>query len=162
MAQAIRRAIAALDPLQPVLLSASMRELISDSVADRRFIVVLLAAFAILALATAAAGVYGVVSYTTSRRTREIGLRIAIGGPPAQVPSLIFRQSLRAVAIGLAAGVGAAWLSMRSLRTTLPGLENGHIAYLWTAAAVVAAGAAIACMIPAVRAARTDPGVALR
>jgi putative ABC transport system permease protein len=162
MAQAIRRAIAALDPEQPVLLSASMRELISDSVADRRFIMLLLAALGALALATAAAGVYGVASYTTSRRTREIGLRMAVGATPARVVSLIFRQSLYAVTVGIAAGASVAWLSMRALSSTLPGLEGGHPAYLWIASAVVSLAAALACCLPALRATRIDPVSALR
>jgi putative ABC transport system permease protein len=162
MALAIRRAIAALDPNQPVLLSASMRELISDSLADRRFIVLLLAAMGALALATSAAGVYGVVSYTTSRRTQEIGLRMAIGATPGRVLSLIFRQSLAAVAIGLIAGLAAAWIAMQTLRTALPGLESGNAAYLWIAAGVVTVTAILACGIPALRATRTDPVSALR
>jgi putative ABC transport system permease protein len=162
MGQAIRRAIAALDPEQPVLLSVSMRELISDTVADRRFIMLLLAALGALALATSAAGVYGVASYTTSRRTREIGLRMAIGATPAEVLSLIFRQNLSAVTVGIAAGAGAAWLSMRTLRTALPGLESGHASYLWIASAVVSLAAALACCLPALRATRIDPVSALR
>src|SRR5262249_20304613 len=85
MAQAIRRAIAGLDPNQPVFLSASMQELIADSVADRRFIVMLLAATGWLALAMAAAGVYGVMAYTTSRRTAELGIRIALGAAPRDI-----------------------------------------------------------------------------
>jgi predicted permease len=160
-AQAIRRAIAALDPDQPVLLSATMRELIADSVADRRFIVVLLAALGCLALATAAAGVYGVVSYTTSRRTREIGLRMAIGATPSAVVALIFRQGLSSVIGGLAVGVGAAWFALRSVHT-LPGLDGVRPLYLGGAAFVVAITAAIACGIPALRATRTDPLSALR
>jgi predicted permease len=162
MAHAIRRAIAALDPEQPVLLSASMRELISDSVADRRFIVLLLAALSALALATSAAGVYGVVSYTTSRRTREIGLRMAIGATPGRVLSLILRQNLLAVVLGLGAGLSTAWIGMRALRTTLPGLEGAQWSSQWIAAAVVSATAIVACAIPAVRATRTDPVSALR
>ena len=82
MSPAIRRAIAALDPNQPVFLSARMRDFIADSVADRRFIVLLLAITGSLALAMSAAGVYGVISYTTSRRTQEIGIRMAVGATP--------------------------------------------------------------------------------
>ena len=82
MGRAIRRAIAAIDPNQPVFLSASMRDLIADSVADRRFIMTLLAIMGCLALAMSAAGVYGVISYTTSRRTQEIGIRMAVGATP--------------------------------------------------------------------------------
>jgi predicted permease len=108
MEQAVRRAIAAIDPNQPVLLSASMRDLIADSIADRRFVMMLLAVTACLALAMSAAGVYGVVAYTTSRRTQEIGIRIAIGATPRDIVSLIFRQGFLTVAAGLVAGLAGA------------------------------------------------------
>ena len=106
--KAIRRTIAAIDPNQPVFLSASMTALIADSVADRRFIMLLLAVTAGLALVMSAAGVYGVISYTTSRRTQEIGIRVAVGAMPRDVLALIFRQGFLTVAIGLAIGLGIA------------------------------------------------------
>jgi predicted permease len=105
MAQAIRRAIAAIDPNQPVFLTASMRDFIADSVADRRFIMQLLAVTGALALIMAAGGVYGVISYTTSRRTRDIGIRMAIGATPAKVLALIFQQGFLMVTAGLAVGL---------------------------------------------------------
>jgi putative ABC transport system permease protein len=157
MRGAIARAIAAIDPNQPVLLSASLRELIADSVADRRFIMMLLAATGSLALVLAAAGVYGVISYITSRRTHEIGIRMAIGATPGQVLSLVFRQGFLAVALGLAAGLAAALISIRFLR-----LEPGHGGGIWIAAMLVTLAAALACWIPARRAAATDPMSALR
>ncbi|MBZ5617442.1 MAG: ABC transporter permease [Acidobacteriia bacterium] len=162
MEKAIRRAIAAIDPNQPVFLSASMRDLIADSVADRRFIMTLLAITGCLAMLMSAAGVYGVVSYTTSRRTQEIGIRMAVGATPGNVFSLIFRQGFLTVAIGLAVGLAAALVSMRSLRSVLRGLESGHPASIWIATSLVTVAAAIACWIPAGRATRTDPISALR
>lgn len=162
MEKAVRRAIAAIDPNQPVFLSATMRDLIADSIADRRFIVILLAVTACLALIMSAAGVYGVVSYTTSRRTQEIGIRMAIGATPRSVLSLIFRQGFLTVAIGLVGGLAAALISLRFLRSLLPGIEPGHPASLWIAAALVTITAGIACWIPARRATRTDPMSALR
>ena len=160
--RALRRAIAAIDPNQPVFLSASMSELIADSVADRRFIMTLLAVTGCLALIMSAAGVYGVISYTTSRRTQEIGIRIAMGATPRNVFSLIFRQGLLTVAIGLALGLGAALVCMRPLESRLAGLETGHAAPLWIAACLVTVTAGIACWIPARRATATDPIAALR
>ncbi len=162
MAQAIRRAIAAIDPNQPVFLTASMRDLVADSVADRRFIVMLLALTAALALLLSAAGVYGVISYTTSRRTQEIGIRMAIGATPANVFSLIFRQGFLTVGAGLMLGLGAAWIGTRFLRALIPGLEPGHLASLWIAATLVTLTAGIACWIPARRATRIHPMSALR
>ena len=154
METAIRRAIAAIDPQQPVFLSATMQDLIADSVADRRFIMLLLAATATLALALSAAGVYGVVSYMTSRRTREIGIRMAIGATPAHVLSLIFRQGFVTVAAGVAVGLAASMFATRAL--------GSNHAVMWIAAALVALTAAAACWIPARRATRIDPMSALR
>jgi predicted permease len=160
--KAIRQTIAAIDPNQPVFLSASMSALISDSVADRRFIMLLLAVTAGLALAMSAAGVYGVISYTTSRRTQEIGIRVAVGAMPRDVLALIFRQGFLTVAIGLAIGLGIALGAMQSLRSFLPGLESGKPAHIWIATGLVALTAGIACWIPARRATRIDPMSALR
>jgi putative ABC transport system permease protein len=160
--RAIRRAVAAIDPNQPVFLSASLRDLIADSVAGRRFIVMLLTVTGCLALILSAAGVYGVISYTTSRRTQEIGIRMAVGATPANVFSLIFRQGFLTVAIGLAVGMSASWVCLRSLRGLLPGLESDQALYLWIAAALVTVAAGIACWVPARRATRTDPISALR
>ena len=162
IARAIRLTIAAIDPNQPVLLSASLRELVSDSVADRRFIMILLAITGGLALMMSAAGVYGVISYTTSRRTQEIGIRMAIGATPAGVLRLIFRQGFVPLAAGLIAGLGAAWACLRLLRGAVPGLEAGDSASIWIAAAVVTVTAGIACWLPARRAVRIDPMTALR
>jgi putative ABC transport system permease protein len=162
MSRAIRRAIAAADPNQPVLLSASMQDLIADSLADRRFLVILLTVTGCLALLMSAAGVYGVVSYTTSRRTQEIGIRMAVGATPRHVLSLIFRQGFVSVATGLLLGLAVAWCALRWLRSSLPGLDSGHPASTWVAAALVAVMAAAGCWIPARRATRTDPVSALR
>jgi ABC-type antimicrobial peptide transport system permease subunit len=109
-----------------------------------------------------AAGVYGVVSYTTSRRTQEIGIRMALGATPGDVFSLIFRQSFATAAIGLAIGACAAQPIMRALKSFLAGMEFGYGAYLCAAAAVVALTAGIACWIPARRATHADPMCALR
>ncbi len=160
--KAIRRTIAAIDPNQPVFLSWSMTALIADSVADRRFIMMLLAVTAGLALLMSAAGVYGVISYTTSRRTQEIGIRVAVGAMPWDVLALVFRQGSLTVAMGLAIGLGLALVAMQSLRSFLPGLESANPSYLWIAAGLVAMTAGIACWIPARRATRIDPMSALR
>ena len=162
MENAIRHAIAAIDPNQPVFLSASMRELIADSVADRRFITMLLAITGGLALLLSAAGVYGVISYTTSRRTQEIGIRMAIGATPSDVLSLIFRQGFITVAMGVAIGLAAALACLRAFGTLLPGLATGPSVHIWVATALVTVTAAVACWIPARRATRVDANTALR
>jgi putative ABC transport system permease protein len=162
MEKAIRRTIAAIDPNQPVFLSVPMTALIADSVADRRFIMMLLAVTAGLALVMSAAGVYGVMSYTTSQRTQEIGIRVAVGAMPRDVLGLMFRQGFLTVASGLVIGLGAALAAMHSLRSLLTGLEFGNPAQIWMATGLVALSAGIACWIPARRATRIDPMMALR
>jgi putative ABC transport system permease protein len=162
MERAVRRAIAAIDPNQPVFLSVSMRDLIADSVADRRFLMMLLVMTGCLALGISAAGIYGVISYTISRRTQEIGIRMAVGATPRRVFSLIFGQGFLTVAIGLALGMGGALVCMRSLRSVVAGLESGDAADVWMAAGLATVSAAIACWIPARRATKTDPISALR
>ena len=162
MEKAIRRTIAAIDPNQPVFLSAPMTALIADSVADRRFIMMLLAVTAGLALVMSTAGVYGVISYTTSQRTQEIGVRVAVGAMPRDILALVFRQGYMTVAIGLAIGLGAALVAIHSLRSFLTGLEFGNPAHIWIATGLVAVSAGMACWIPARRATRIDPMAALR
>ena len=159
---AIRRAIAAVDPNQPVFITASMRAFISDSIADRRFIMILLAITAALALLMSAAGVYGVVSYATSRRTQEIGLRMALGASRSNVHKLIFRQGFTAVFAGLVIGIGLTVVLLRVLRGMIAGLEASNVATLVISVAVVSLAAVFACWLPARRAAKVDPMVALR
>jgi len=160
--KAIRRAIAGVDPNQPVFLSASMRTLIADSLADRRFIMSLLAVTGCLALAMSAAGVYGVTSYITSRRTQEIGVRMALGATPGNVQVLVFRQGFVTAAMGLAIGLGLTLLLMRVLPGALVGLDSVSPGHVWIAVGLVSLTAAIACWLPARRAARIDPMSAQR
>jgi ABC-type antimicrobial peptide transport system permease subunit len=160
--KAVRQAIASIDPNQPIFLSATMQALIDDSLADRRFIMLLLALTGCLALAMAAAGVYGVATYVTSRRTQEIGIRIALGATRGSVEALIFRQGFVTAMIGLASGLGITLTLMRILRRMLPGLESGKSGGVWIEVALVALTAAVGCWLPARRAAKTDPMLAIR
>ena len=162
LARAIRRAIAGVDPNQPVFLSVSLRTLIADSLADRRFIMSLLAITGFLALVMSVAGVYGVSSYVTSRRTHEIGVRIALGATPNNVLGLVFRHGFSTTAMGLALGLGATMLVLRILRGTLAGLESAIHAYVVVAVILVTLSAAFACLLPARHAARIEPMSALR
>ncbi len=159
---AIRNTVAAIDPNQPVLLSVGMRSLIEDSLADRRFVMSLLLVSGYLALVMAVAGVYGVMSYTTSRRTREIGVRMALGARPANIHSLVFRQGFFNAGLGLGAGVILTFALMRILRGVLLGLDKAEPAHVWIAMVLVSLTSAIACWVPARRAMRVDPTVALR
>jgi putative ABC transport system permease protein len=162
MEKEIRRAIASVDPNQPVFLSAAMRTLIADSLADRRFIMSLLAITGFLALAMSIAGVYGVTSYITSRRTQEIGVRMALGATPANVLALVFRQGFFNAAVGLAIGLGLTIVLIRLLRGVLLGLDSGNSGHVSIAVGLVSLTAAFACWFPARRAARIEPMSALR
>ena len=162
LGRAIRRAVAAIDPNQPVFLSAGMATLIGDWLSDRRFIVMLLGITGALAWLLSAAGVYGVVAYMTSRRTQEIGVRMALGATPGQVQALIFGQGMRLAAVGVAAGLMVALGLARLLRHWLAGMQVDNPQSMAIAAALVAGTTALACWIPARRATRIDPVAALR
>ncbi|HEV2689354.1 MAG TPA: FtsX-like permease family protein, partial [Bryobacteraceae bacterium] len=162
LARSIRQAVAAIDPKQPVFLSATMSTLIGDSIADRRFIMTLLAITGCLALLLSAAGVYGVVSYATSLRTQEIGVRMALGATSKQVHGMIFRQGMRLAGIGVAVGLTIALALTRILSSILAGLTSTNPTLIVMAVALVTTSAAIACLIPANRATKVDPMTALR
>jgi predicted permease len=157
LAKSVRLAVASVDPKQPVFLSASMSRLIGDSIADRRFIMILLAITGCLALLLAAAGVYGVISYATSLRTQEIGVRMALGATPRHVQALIFRHGMLLAAAGVLIGLASALAAIRIFS-----LASADAALVALAVAVVTVAAAIACFIPARRATRIDPMLALR
>ncbi len=162
MEKAVRRAIAAVDPDQPVLLSASMQSLITDTVSDRRFIMLLLGLTGCLALILSIGGIYGVSSYAASRRTQELGVRMALGATRGHVYALIFRQGFQTVLAGLAIGFALAIALMQALRGVVVGLGHIDQAGFWGAAGVVLLTSAMACWMPARRATRIDPMHALR
>jgi putative ABC transport system permease protein len=162
LAIAIRQAVAKIDPKQPVFLSASMSTLIGDSIADRRFIMTLLAITGCLALILSAAGVYGVVSYATSLRTQEIGVRMALGATPGNVHALVFRQGMRLAAVGVVIGLTSSLALTRILASVLEGLASPDAVLITIAVALVTIAAAMACFIPARRATKIDPMTALR
>jgi putative ABC transport system permease protein len=143
---------------EPVLFET----LLSGSLGQRRFYMMLLSAFAALALVLAAVGLYGVISYSVAQRTQEIGIRVAMGAGRWQVLSLIMRNGLRLAVMGLVAGQVMALMLNRALRGLLIGVTTTDPATLFVTAAVLLGVAAVACYVPAWRAARVDPMVALR
>jgi putative ABC transport system permease protein len=157
LAKSVRMAVASVDPKQPVFLSASMSRLIGDSIADRRFIMTLLAITGCLALLLAASGVYGVISYATSLRTQEIGVRMALGATPGNVQLLIFRHGMLLASAGVFIGLGVALAAIRIFS-----LASADTALIALAVALVSVTAAVACFIPARRATHIDPMLALR
>jgi putative ABC transport system permease protein len=159
---AIRREVQALDPNQPVYQIQTMEELIGESVAARRFALRLLQAFAALALVLAAVGIYGVMSYVVAGRTREMGLRLALGAAPRDVLGLVVGQGMRLVLIGTGLGLVAAFGLTRLMTRLLFGVSATDPLTFALVALVLAAVALFACYVPARRAARVDPMVALR
>jgi ABC-type antimicrobial peptide transport system permease subunit len=110
----------------------------------------------------AGAGVYGVAMYVASRRTQEIGIRIALGATRGNVEVLIFRQGFVTASIGLTAGLAVTLAATRFLRAMLPGLQSGNSSSLWIEIGLVTLTAALGCWLPARRAAKIDPMLALR
>jgi ABC-type antimicrobial peptide transport system permease subunit len=162
VAQSIQRALYAVDPTQPVFDIKTMEERLDDSVAQRRFNMLLLGLFAALALILASIGIYGVISYSVTQRTREIGLRLALGAQRSDVLRLIIAQGLRLTVIGLAAGVMAALAIGKLISSLLYGINAHDPLTFLTTVFVLSAIALLACWLPARRASRLDPLIALR
>jgi putative ABC transport system permease protein len=161
-ANAVRSAVWAVDSQQPVARIRSMDDIIETNIADRERPMVLLGIFAGLALVLACIGVYGVLAYAVAQRTREIGVRMALGARPLDVTRMIVTRGLRLGLLGLAAGVGLALVLGRLLQTLLYGVKPVAPAVYAATAAALLLIALLACVIPAQRAARVDPVVALR
>jgi putative ABC transport system permease protein len=159
---AIREQVSALDKDLPLYNIATMDHLVSASVAQPRLNLSLLAAFAALALVLAAVGVYGVMAYAVTQRTQEFGIRMALGALPADVLKQVFLEGGRLAAIGLALGLIAALALTRLMASLLFGVKPSDPVTLGMAAALLAFVALAACYIPARRATRVDPLVALR
>lgn len=159
---AIRRVVDELDPAIPVANAEEMEAIVARSMSQLSFALVLLGVAAAIALALAAIGLYGVVSYVVTRRTGEIGVRVALGALPRQVEGLVVGDSLRLAAFGLAAGLAGALSLTRLLRGLLFGVEPTHPAAYLVAVALLTAVAAAASWLPARRAAKVDPIEALR
>jgi predicted permease len=162
---AIRRAIYQAGSDQPVYNVRTMQELVSESMGRQRFPMLLLVAFAILALLLAFVGIYGLISYSTTRRVREIGLRMALGALRRDVLRMIIGQGLRIALTGVATGAVAALILTRMLSSfshLLYGVRASDPATLIAVSLSLIAATVVACYIPARRAARLDPMAALR
>ncbi len=159
---AISRAVTEVEPSVPLANAREMESIIDDSMSRLTFTGVLLEVAAAVALLLAAVGLYGVMSYVVSRRTREIGMRMALGARPDQVERLIVGKSFGLVATGLGLGVFMALALTRVMRGLLFGIEPTHPVAFVTAICLLAAVALVASWLPARRAARIDPAVALR
>jgi putative ABC transport system permease protein len=162
MAPAARRVISSLDPDQPVSDVRTMRQVLAERVARARFTTLLLGLFAGLATLLAAVGIFGVMNYAVTLRTREIGLRMALGAQPRRVLMLILRQGLLLTLAGIGAGLLGALALTRLMSSLLYGVSVTDPLTFAAIVFLLALVALVACYIPARRATRVDPLIALR
>jgi putative ABC transport system permease protein len=162
IAPAARTALQQLDPELPMAAVATMDQLLADSLARSRFTMLLLGIFSTVALVLAAVGIYGLIAYSVTQRTQELGIRIALGAQRRDVLRLVLAQGTRLTLLGVALGVFAALALSRLLATLLFNVSATDPLTFAGVAALLAAVALLACFIPARRATRVDPIVALR
>jgi putative ABC transport system permease protein len=162
MSRAVEGQLYAVDRSQPVFDVKTMEQRVADTLAPQRFQLLLIGTFAAMAVILAALGVYGVMAYLVTRRTREIGIRMAIGARPEQVRRQILRESLALAATAVAAGVAGAWGLTRYLTAMLYGVTPLDGVTFSAAALLLVAVAMAASLLPARKASRVDPVVALR
>ena len=158
----IRNAIWSVDKDQPVVRVAFMEELLARSAAERRFVLTLFEAFGLVALVLAASGIYGILSSSVADRTREIGVRSALGASRSSIVALVIRQGMMLTGLGVLIGLGAGILASQAVSAML--FDVSRVDPLTYLGVIVVLGAVsvIACSVPAWRAARVDPMVALR
>ena len=162
LTSAVRGQIAALNKDQAVFNVRTMEDIISESVAPRRFSMALLTVFAVVALALASIGIYGMLSYSVAQRTREIGLRMTLGAQRDSVLKLVIGQGMKLALIGVALGVVAAIAFTRTMKNLLFGISATDPVTFIAISLLLAFVALLACWVPARRATKVDPMVALR
>ncbi len=162
IAPSVRAAVRSMDPDLPVATQGPISDLVADSSAQERLNFRLLSLFALLALTLAGVGIYGVMSYTVSQRTREIGIRMALGASTSDVTRSVLGASMWVTAIGLAAGVGTALFATRLMSSLLFGVDATDPLTFGSVAVGLGLIALAASLIPARRAAKLDPTIALR
>ena len=158
----MRAAIWSVDRDQPVWKIRSMRSLLDRDMAPHRFTAMLTGSFALLAMVLAAIGVYGVMSYAVAQRTREIGIRVALGAARGQVVRMVVARGLRIIAVATVLGLTASYLGARLIQDQLFGVSANDLFTFVMVPAGLAAVAALACYLPARRAASVDPVIALQ
>ena len=162
IADRLRQAVHRVDADVPVTRMRTMQDVRDDSVAVQRFQLQLAAAFAAAALLLTALGLYGVVAYSVAHRTRELGIRVALGAPPSAVRRLVLRQGLQPVAIGLAAGIAVALIAGSVIASLLYEVSPADPLVYALVAGVLLGTGLLACWLPAERATRVNPLEALR
>ena len=161
-AQTVRQAFLSVDNTQPLYQVRPLEDYVAESQAARRFTLLLLGLFGALALVLAAVGIYGVISYAVSLRTRELGIRMALGAARGDVQGMVLRQGLRLVAVGLALGLAVSAVLMRSLASLLFEVRPSDLATSAVVTVTLTAVALLANYLPARKASMLDPIVALR
>jgi ABC-type antimicrobial peptide transport system permease subunit len=162
LAAAIRAEIGRLDDSVPIDRVRTMEDVVSQSLAPRRFQAFLVLLFALVALSLALVGVYGVASYMVARETREIGIRLAFGAQRNEVLRSVLMQGVRPVAAGIMCGSALAWMMATAVRSALYGVTPLDPVVLGTVSFALITTGTIACLVPALRASRIDPVTALR
>jgi putative ABC transport system permease protein len=160
--QELPKIVDGIDSQQGLFRPKLMTDLVADTTATQRYIAVLLSAFAAVALLLATVGLFGLISYSTSQRTREIGLRMALGATPEAVIRMILRDGLRLLAVGLGFGLVGAFFAGRALASRVPGLPAFDATVFGIVPLVLSIACMLACLLPAWRAARIPPAIALR
>jgi predicted permease len=162
LAEPLRREVQAVDPTLPVFGVRTLQSVVTDSLAARRFAMLLLAFFAATAMILASIGIYGVMAYYVTQRMREIGIRIALGAKPQDVISLVVGRGVWLTGTGIVIGVVGAALLTRSLESLVYGVKSFDPATLVAGAVVLVGVGVVACFVPARRAMRVDPVMVLR
>ena len=158
----MRAQVAALNKDQAVFNVRTMEQIVAQSVAPRRFSMLLLTVFAVAALALASLGIYGLLSYAVAQRSREIGVRIALGAQSSDVPKLVIGQGMKLAFIGVAIGLVASLALTRTMKTLLFGVSATDPLTFAAIALLLTLVALLACFVPARRATKVDPLAALR
>jgi ABC-type antimicrobial peptide transport system permease subunit len=158
----IRRTVAGLDRNLPVYNLRTLESTIDASLLNERLVANLSAIFGALATLLAVIGLYGVMAYTLQQRTREIGIRVALGAQPGNVVRMVMKEVVAIIGLGFAIGLPAAWLSSKLVASLLYGIQPDDPVSIGAAMAVLAGIALLAGYIPAARASRVDPLRALR
>jgi putative ABC transport system permease protein len=162
LASSLRAAVRSIDPDQPLAGVRPMDEIVDESLAPRRAALILLGAFASIAVLLAAVGLYGLIAYSVTQRTQEIGVRMALGAEAKDILAMVLRQGLRLAAAGVAAGLLAAFVLARLMSSLLFGIGAADPLTFLFVPFLLAAVAALASLLPARRATRVDPMTALR
>ncbi len=162
LAPTLRQAIRDVDSDLPIGRLSTMNALIADSITAPRFYTLLLSSFGAVALVLAAVGIYGTISYTVGQRTREIGVRMALGADTVNVLSMVVREGLVLSAMGISIGLASALLLSRTLASFLFGVTTTDPTTFIVASLILLSVAVVACCFPARRAARLDPAITLR